>query len=406
MTDSSATSSTQTVSRGSRPGWLLLVAGLVVAVLAWSATRSGDSDSADSGEEVPRQATTQPESAEELEAELVIEEQTATLESDAAQADSVSSDAAQPDQAVEPFDATARVELVDGPVVGSGLTLVFGSPLRFVDLETGEAIETSLTNRLPVARVDDVVILANLNSGGLESIDLDDLGAPPVGIGVGEVGPRAVAPGNASGTIVVVGYGIQGEIGERRYTFDTATGEVLESVAVDAAAGFGNQFGLAEFFSPRTGGVYLTDVDGLSSRVAPGRLVAQGSGLLLVDVCDELLVCETTWFNAETLAPVDRFVPDDILSGQVLANGRLLAYEPKGVSRLDLMDLETGELLLVDFGNPGTAINGVSVSPDDRYLAYSGRGGAIVVDLDSGNEFEIRIAGTGGPGALLMSTAS
>ena len=405
MTDSSVTSSTQTVSRGSGPRrWLLLLLGLVVAGFGWTAARSGDGNAAGNeagnAEEESGQTTDQtlpPD--DQVETESVTEEPPVTAQSTAAQ-----SATAQPDERVDPFDATARVELIDGPVVGSGLTLVFGSPLRFVDLETGEAVETSLPNRLPVSRVGDLLILANLNSGGLESIDLQDLSAPPVGIGIGEVGPRAVVQGEAPGTLEVVGYDIQADGGERRYLYDAATGAVLESFEVDTAVEFGNQFGLAEFFSPPTGGVYRADGDG-ASLVTPGRLLAQGAGLLLVQACDQTLECRTQWLRADSLAPVSRVVPDDIRSGQVLAGGRLLAYEPTNDVRLDLIDLETGALVLADYGNPGTAIHGISVSPDNRFVAFARQSRTFVLELETGTEFEIGTADSVGPGPLLIETA-
>ncbi len=401
--------SEQTVSRvaGVNSKWYIAIGGLLTLMIGWSILSSGTNDQpADDGEtEVAEQTTTsesdvapdgEPEEGEDEPEPSTTETSTKPSTTDTPTSDD--QDAA--------LSADASIFLDNGPLNATGLTLVIGDPIKFLDLDTGEVTETTHRNVVPIAVIGERLIVNSVSSGNnLRAIDLNDLEAEAVDFESPNGLLFAFTVGDDPNTIVAIGDNFNGGPLLSRYVYDGETGTITDEQLVSIDVGFfGGWIGVGDFTTPRAGGVYRSDGDRYQL-VGPGRVVAQGDGLVLVEECDTALQCVFGWRDAGTYEPRDLPVPAGISDGRVFADGRLLVFRSMTSWQGSILDLETGELIATDLDEVSSWLT--TASPDNEMLAYGRNGSVFLLELDTGIEHRVMSQSASGGffnGQLLMKT--
>lgn len=417
--DSTPIATENTVSKG--PGstpWLLAVGAVLAAVVGWAALSPAESaapepDSTEAATDTTFEATTvpattaMPNSRDEEDAGADQTPGTGTTGPGTPGSVWLEERRLAEGSAAEPLSAV----LVGGPIGETGVSLVGGNPLSFLDLDTGDVIDTNLRNYRPLAVVDNrLIAVAPLADNHLVAIDLSDLAAEPEPFESTNSYLFAFATGDDPSTVVAIGDVVGSSPWPVRFVYDSRTGELIDQQSVDAEVDLYSAFwySTGEFTTPRAGGVYRTDGDSFQL-VGPGRVVAQGSGVLLVEECDAELSCSLRWRDSETYGEIDLPIPDDILSGEVLAGGRLLRYETGIDWRTSLFDLENGMFVAEDLSGDGAIV--VSVSDDDRLVTYGREGSHYVFDIATGIEYRVTFEGgfndgySNMPSAMLLDTS-
>ncbi len=400
LMDASAapTVSKQTVSRGGGldSKWYPAIGLVLAAIVGWSILSSGASDElADDGETELADPTTS-------EAETTTTEAPTTNADDDSTTERPTRTEEVGDSSTDDEEDPPAVFITNGPIGDTGLTLVTSNPIRFLDLDTGEVVETGLRNLNPVAVVGDRLIVNSESSGNnLKALDLNDLEAPAEDFDSPNGYLFSFTVGDDPSTIVAIGDNYSSGPELSRYVFDAETGAIIDESTVEINIGFfGGWITDGDFTTPRSGGVYRSVGSGFEL-VGPGRVVAQGAGLVLIEECDESLDCDFSWRDADTYDEVALPTPPDVEDGLVLAAGRLLAFRSSSSWQASLFDLETGEVIETELEQSENL--GIAVSPDNRLVAFVGHGNTQILDLETGKQHLVQFeAGSGFYGSSLL----
>ncbi len=295
----------------------------------------------------------------------------------------------------------ATTEDVAGPVVGeeTGLWLVvggydYGNPVSLLHLDTGEVIETD-ADGAPLGMIGNSVVLAGQN-GSLAVVDLvaavdPDRGVEPVRIGSSDVWVNfarirddtiwASFSGPEDDDLTIRGFNVRGE--------------QTEELDVGFAAFLFGWSGDADLLFDEAGGVYERTGAGFR-RVSTGHLLAAGDSLALIRECDARLNCVSRWFSRSDWEPLRYPAPDvspQSSQSEVVAD-RWLVQTAWGGS-VTITEIRTGKTVREMAPNFNGPFEAPSLSDDGRWLFSSapdvpgGAGEPIVVDLDSGTEWEL-----------------
>lgn len=397
----------QTVTRESRfdNRWYVALGALLTVAIGWSifsspgtedATSNGDTDVADS---------TTTTIAETATSDIEAPEETSTTSGDEEDVDGEGAGFGS-DRVSVVDQSDASIAVVGGPLGDSGLTLVAGKPIRFLDLDTGEVTETTHRNLIPIAVIGDRLVVNSESSGNnLKALDLNDLEADPEDFESPNGYLFAFSVGQDPNTIVAIADNYSSGPSLSRYVYDAATGTIIDETSVEIDLSFfGGLVGVGDFMSPRAGGVYRIVGSG-HELVGPGRVVAQGDGLVLVQECDAQLECNVSWRDSATYETTELPLPDSIADGQIIANGRLLVFRSTDRWESSILDLETGELIATtveDLSSWTTA-----VSPNNEMIAFVSDGALTLKDLETGAEHGISFTNNNSsvfPGLVLIET--
>ncbi len=270
----------------------------------------------------------------------------------------------------------STIGIADGPIDSSNVVLATGNPLTFLDVSTGDTVPTTLLAFWPVMQHDDKLVVYSTRNGRLATVELGE----PFGFVTPLNNDGAflfrAEPGREPGTVVALS--IDDNDVMTAHTFDIATGAELSQEVSDSTFPLEDRIALGgEFQTPRTGGVFRFE-GSASMRVGDGALVAQGDGFLLVERCDDALVCDLFWHDSTTFDVLDLPIPDGISDGRVIGDGQYLVFRSDDSSRESLFDLERGGVLVEDVD-----YQSVSLGPDGRLATFSVGGSPFIIELDT-----------------------
>ena len=165
-----------------------------------------------------------------------------------------------------------------------------------------------------------------------------------------------------------------------------------------------------EVTSSAAGGVYALTPDTTTyEKVSQGTPLGVTADAVLVRTCSEPGICAVSWLDRQSWTEVDLPVPSipiDQMIGMT-PGGRILAFRhwrrgPMG------FDANRGEFLPIRTTDAGPAAIGWGdksfiASPDERYLAHALAGGYAVTDLDTGDTYNLVVAGDDNTRALFVT---
>lgn len=371
--------------------WLAAVAVLAVLAAGWAVTRSGGGggDTTDREQAALNDGTTDP---------------SPTSSDGPSPTDSSSTEpAAGEPVAGEPPSTVRVVDEGAGPVLGRpvgwsvlmGDAFDLGARLQRLDLDTGQMLRYTEVTGGPALLIGDRFVLVSLDADlgtAIRTVAVAD----PAGDTVTLDGPGFTTPGAVVAADPATGSGLwvyETNSSTARWTrFDDVTGEMLDEVAVGAAASGRPVAGAGpELATSGSSGVFRWATGDGYGLLAPGRPIAAVGGDVLVQSCSSPLVCPLAWIDGASGEPVDRPLPpadgqvfwyglvpgsDRYLSGQRWTDGPAFV---EGV----IVDLVTGRVLELDRPR-----HGIASSPDGRYLVaidYFGPSQqAVVYDAETG----------------------
>ncbi len=285
-----------------------------------------------------------------------------------------------------------------GVLEDSGLSLVVGTPVRLIDLDTGEE-EGLAVSGSPMVSIDRHLVVRNGGSG-LRVVNLDDLDGDPLEVGGPNEYVMAVSEGGRPGSIIALVNRFDGSTDEfLERVIDLESGLVLSEEPA-AVLDWPPTLGDGRFTSPNAGGVYEQIGDEFR-QVSDGRLVVEGDNVLLIETCDETMSCTQQWVSTDGLEPVDFPAPTFVGHGQLLANDRFLVSSDVGAWTYDVLDVTTGEV--VQEGLHYVESFPVAEGPNGEYISFRTEGVVVVLEAETGRRIEIdRVYGDSTP--LLIET--
>lgn len=284
-------------------------------------------------------------------------------------------------------DVSARPRTVDdGPVVGepTGLGLIIGqrpfTTMRLLDLDTG-AVHRLAAQGEPVGvigsslvfRRDERVLTATLDTA-------DDTGT---GLADGTGGWVEIAS-ITDNRLWATPDGRTAPEGRVLVGFDEA-GDPVDEVTIPRGHTTFGRDPYAELIQ-NAGGIFRRTGDGYR-RVSDANLLLAGEQLVLVEDCDDAMVCGRRWYQRSNwVGPLDLPVPDLPSQGwgAIVGDDRWMVIMDRTAGSLTLHSLTDGRPART-LGQTGPAgSGGVALSPDGRWLVEQTTAGLELVDLDNG----------------------
>lgn len=292
-----------------------------------------------------------------------------------------------------------RADGSGGPLLGeeTGLILAFGSMdrngVQLLDLDSGELQVLDRPRGQPLGRLGSSLVLFG-DDGTPRLLDLDDPGAAPIRLDGSLFWSQAV---NIDDDRLWV-FG-DGPDGMSLVAYDESGQEVdREELSSDDMSGLFAYGSLAarppDLISHTGSGLYRQEGEGYRL-VAPGRTVAVGQRLALMETCDEVLRCSLGWFDTETGAAIDHPEParldgDGVMT--IVGGDRWLHRVEWGQNTASLVDITNGETireLRIEWSYGPFGPSAV-VSDDGRWLLDRiANGDHVVVDLETGEEWPL-----------------
>ena len=385
-----STTVTEVATAGRIDRRFLAVAGVLIAAMIAVAARSSSSDDA---------ATLPPTSTVPATTSPTTAAPSTTAPSTTAQATT------PPDDRVVGETPTST-QLGNGePLLGepTGLQLVIGRVTdrpSVLDLDTGELILAPGASRSlePVTMYGDWLVARQGDQ--LVSVPASDLGADPV-----PLLPDAQWVDLVSISVVDDGRAWVNTYDSddvRLHLVDLASGnEIAQGPSRPNDQSFSGwspptAAGGPALVSHVTGGLYEADVVGGYRRVFDGRLIAADDNRLLVETCDDALVCRMRWLARDTWEQLDLEFPvtgsrtagyTSFVAGTDWLSS--LSYDADGQS-LVLTHVVTGTTYEVDDQHVDRIVGGrLAISPDGRWMGIRYGFQLSIIDLVSGVEHEI-----------------
>lgn len=226
------------------------------------------------------------------------------------------------------------------------------------------------------------VLLAG--SSGIWALPIQDLGAEPVRLGDQNVG---IAESGDPGKGVVVRWDSAGDV-THRDVIDLYTGEALGSLRAPKIDSV--QYFLVDHDLANVGGSGIYDLSGDKPRfISTGAAISSSESLLLVQRCDDQLVCAGQWWDRTTGEQLP--YPDiDVGFGATIDPSERWIVAHDSVGSMSLFEIRTG--LQVEVPEGSGFVGEVVVSSNGRWLAQ-GTGSFVVTDLDHGGSYRVVVKG-------------
>ena len=289
------------------------------------------------------------------------------------------------------------------PLLGeeTGLLLVMTregrTGLEILDLDTGELTELDRTQGDPIGAMGSKLVLISRSTGLARLLDLADPEADSIRL-------DAVSGGNAEVVEVTddrIWTLVDDGEGTKLAGLD-ATGAVVEELDFPVIGPF--NYGRWSVLRPSTlvydpaGGLYRRAGDGFE-RVAEGQVLAAGERLAVIRQCDREFECRLQWYELRTSGQVGFPAPppsDGDGFYTLLGGDRWLFHFDWRRGQGQLIEVATARPARTmdpqSFSGYGAPI---SMSDDGRWLVDVVGGRTVIVDLDSGAEWDTGLRGTG-----------
>ncbi|MGH1502225.1 MAG: hypothetical protein ACRBI6_01605 [Acidimicrobiales bacterium] len=278
-----------------------------------------------------------------------------------------------------PFDDEWNTRVVgEAPLLGEetgGWLLVADGTLEAIDLDAGLEYDLGIDAGIVWWSDGDWVIIDRY--GEMVAIDLTTFEESPVAIfgqPTTDEAPR--------GQVWFRSWPV-GDPTERLVLIDLATGAELESIELPNEWGYWSQtLGPQLVGSPRGGGVYRLDGQGVERIIDQGYLLAVDEGRFLVDRCDEQLLCAWSWIDERGAPVADLETPPTGFDAvRPVGTSWWLALEAwHGEYELALFDPRSGRTVDIDGLDWAGSL---TVSPDGRWVALPDNGRLTIRDLDA-----------------------
>ncbi len=291
-----------------------------------------------------------------------------------------------------------------GPVVGelTGMVVAVGrydrTSVQLLDLDTGELREVERARGEPVGAMGATLIFRT-DSGIPRMLDLLDPEASIVSPRIGTGGWAEVLDIEEDRVWLM-----EDDADGLAYRAYDRNGERVDEVDLSGVGSGYNYFSLmvpsAGLIQHPSGGLYQRRGDDFRL-VAPGRALAVGDELALMERCDERLSCRVGWFDLETGEPHEGLSTPPELEGdgfyRLVGRDRWLVSFEWRTGQGRLIDVATGEVVremeptMGSYGpfgpGPGT------ISEDGRWMLVPSGRNMVILDLDTGTEWPTELSG-------------
>ena len=377
------------VQSGPSGRWLVIgVVGIIALLLGLFAWPQAESEVEGAAGDLAEESDAESDQDEAVDEDAVDEEEAVEVD-DGPPSETDESETASPFQeSIEPADGATATGMNVGEETGLGLVVgsYNSSTIQLYDLDAGEAFRLP-GGGMPVAVIDSTLVVER-PTGRVAIVELLAPDQDLVTLEGGGTSSWAQFMG-ADDELLWVQYSGDDVDEEIIYGYDT-DGEQRQTRELDIVPFLAGWTGDTSLVYNVAGGIYAETDDGYQ-RISTGSLVAVGENIALINECDDVLRCESRWVDRSSWDSLPYRAPDDAgslnASYAILGSDRWLVETSWINGSTTVTDVTSGEVVreVSSFNGP---FNEPAISDDGRWLFDpSGRSG-VIVDLDSGTEWE------------------